>query len=175
MFIDGNNWYHNVKSIVKKPREIDFLKLSKEIEKKFSLDITEVRYYNSIPDIELGEEVYYKHMIFLAKLKQKGIIVNTAKLKKIKSEGKSLRVEKGIDVLIAVDMIKKTLLDKSCDACVLISGDSDFVPVMKLIKERGKEVLTTSVIKGYARELLQGEFRFWIMKRQEVNKCKETY
>ena len=171
MFIDGNNWYHNVKSVVEKPRAIDFRKLSEMVSKRFDLNVVDIRYYNSIPDIEFSEEVYYKHMVFLASLKQKGLLVNTNKLKRVMTNGKSLRVEKGIDVMIVVDMIKKTLLEKECECCVLISGDSDFVPAMRLIKSEGKEVLTASVLKGYARELLQGEFRFWILKKGDVEKC----
>jgi len=175
MFVDGNNWYHNVKSVVPKPRAIDFRKLSDMIAKHFDLDVVWIRYYNSVPDIELGEENYYKHMVFLAGLKQKGLEVNTTKLKKIRTNGKTLRVEKGIDVMIAMDMASKTLFDKECDCCVLISGDSDFVPAMRLIKNEGKEVLTVSVLRGYARELLQGEFRFWILKKGDVSKCFGGY
>jgi len=171
MFVDGNNWYHNVKSVVEKPRGIDFRKLADMVAEHFDLNIVEIRYYNSVPDIELGDENYYKHMVFLAGLKQKGLIVNTAKLKKIRAGGKTLRVEKGIDVMIAADMISKTLLEGECECSVLISGDSDFVPVMRLAKSTGNEILTTSVLKGYARELLQGEFRFWIMKKDDVMKC----
>jgi len=175
VFVDGNNWYHNVKSVVEKPKSVDFGKLTDMIAERFDLNIVDIRYYNSVPDIEYSEEVYYKHMVFLAGLKQKGLLVNTNKLKRVKTNGKVLRVEKGIDVMIVVDMIKKTLLEKECDCCVLISGDSDFVPAMRLIKSEGKEVLTTSVLKGYARELLQGEFRFWIMKKGDVEKCFGGY
>lgn len=175
MFVDGNNWYHNVKSVVEKPRAIDFRKMAEMVARHFDLDIVGIRYYNSVPDIELGEDNYYKHMVFLAGLKNKGLVVNTAKLKKIRVDGKVLRVEKGIDVMITTDMISKTLLEKECECCVLISGDSDFVPVMRLIKGAGKEVLTVSVLKGYARELLQGEFRFWILKKGDVVKCFGGY
>ena len=175
VFIDGNNWYHNVKSVVKKPRSVDFQKLSNLIADHFDLDILGIRYYNSTPDIELGEDNYYKHMVFLAGLKKKGFEVNTNKLKKIKTNGKVIRVEKGIDVTIAVDMINKTLIENECDCCVLVSGDSDFVPAMRLIKKSGNEVLTTSVLKGYARELLQGEFRFLILKKTDVEKCCGGY
>ena len=171
IFIDGNNWYHNIKTIVKKPKSVDLIKLSKMIAKHFDLDITEIRYYNSTPDIGLGEDTYYKHMVFLADLKRKGLTVNTAKLKKIKVNGKVIRVEKGIDVMISADMANKTLIEKTCDCCVLITGDSDYVPVMRMIKQGGKEVLTVSVLRGYARELLQGEFRFWILKKTDLLKC----
>jgi uncharacterized LabA/DUF88 family protein len=175
VFVDGNNWYHNVKSVVEKPRAIDFRKLAKLIAENFDLNVLGIRYYNSTPDVGLGEENYYKHMVFLASLKKKGLEVNTAKLKKILVNGKIIRVEKGIDVMISVDMVNKTLLEQECDCCVLISGDSDFVPVMRLIKKAGKEVLTTSVLRGYARELLQGEFRFWILKKGDVVKCFGGY
>ena len=175
VFIDGNNWYHNVKALINKPKSVDFKKLSDMIAGHFDLDIVGIRYYNSTPDIDLGEDNYYKHMVFLAGLKRKGLEVNTNKLKKIKANGKIIRVEKGIDVMIAVDMINKVLVEKECDCCVLISGDSDFVPVMRLIKKSGKEALTASVLRGYARELLQGEFRFWILKKNDIVKSFMGY
>ena len=175
VFVDGNNWYHNVKSVVEKPRAIDFEKLAGSVAKHFDLDVLGIRYYNSTPDIDLGEDNYYKHMVFLAGLKRKGFIVNTNKLKKIRANGKVIRVEKGVDVMIATDMIRKSLVEGVCDCCILISGDSDFVPVMRTIKKAGKEVLTTSVLRGYARELLQGEFRFWIMKKGDIVKCFGGY
>jgi len=170
MFIDGNNWYHNLKSSVK-PRTISFKKLADMLAEHFDLEIKEIRYYNSTPDIGLGDEVYYKHMVFLAKLKKQGIKVYTRKLKKIKENGKILRIEKGIDVMISADLVSKALVEKECDTCVLITGDSDYAPVMQLIKKAGKEVITTSVLKGYARELLQGDFRFWILKKADLKKC----
>jgi len=171
IFIDGNNWYHNLKSIIDKPRTIDLKKLSKMICERFNLSLVEIRYYNSIPDIELGDVLYYKHMVFLDKLKKSGVVVRTRKLKKIREGGKILRVEKGVDVMISTDIVSKALVENECDCCVLISGDADFFPVMQLIKKAGKEVLTVSVLKGYARELLQGEFRFWILKKDDLNRC----
>jgi len=105
------------------------------IAENFDLDIIDIRYYNSTPDIDLGEDNYYKHMVFLAGLKKSGIVVNTNKLKKIRVDGKVLRVEKGVDVMITTDMMRKSLVENMCDCCVLISGDSDFVPVMRAIKK----------------------------------------
>lgn len=171
MFIDGNNWYHNSKAINKDYKSLDFKKLAGMIARHFDLDVREIRYYNSTPDIGLGENNYYKHMVFLAKLKNQGLNVKTRKLKKIKENGKMIRIEKGVDVMIASDMVDRAIVNDGCDCCVLISGDSDFVPIMQLIKDSGKEALTTSVLKGYARELLQGDFRFWILKKSDLNKC----
>lgn len=175
VFIDGNNWYHNCKALIDKPRIVDFKKLCNLISEHFDLDIKEIRYYNSIPDIESGDDVYYKHMVFLANLKKQGVLVFTRKLKKVRQAGKILRIEKGIDIMIAADMVNKSLIEKDCECCLLITGDSDYVPVMQLIKKAKKEVITSSVLRGYARELLQGEFRFWILKKEDLNKCIGRY
>ncbi len=171
VFVDGNNWYHNVKSIIKKPRGIDFGKLGDLIADKFGLKILEIRYYNSVPDIELGEENYYKHMVFLAGLKRRGVVVNTRKLKVIRSGGKKLRIEKGVDVKVAADMIDFCLVAERCDVCILISGDADFLPAMDIIKKQAKEVITASVSKGYSRDLRAGKFRYLVLKRDDLEKC----
>jgi len=175
IFIDGNNWYHNAKIMFKKPRVVNLEKLSRMICDNFNLEIVEIRYYNSIPDIELGEENYYKHMVFLAGLKKKGIVVNTRRLKIINARGIKLRVEKGVDVMVAADMIDLCLIKKKCDVCVLVSGDADFLPAMKLIKEQGKEVITASVSRGYSRDLRNGDFRYLVLKKPDLKKCFEGY
>ena len=168
IFIDGSNWYHNCKSVIK-PGKIDFIKLSKFICDKFQLELKEIRYYNSVPDISDGEEVYYKHMKFLEELKKQRIIVQTRKLKKIIKD--NISVEKGVDVLISADMIKKSLVDDDCEVCILLSGDADFIPVMEIIKEAKKEAITSCVLQGYGRELLQGNFRYLILKKEDLEKC----
>ncbi len=169
VFIDGSNWYHNSKPLIKKSKRIDFNCLSKFICKKFNLELKEVRYYNAIPDIKDNEDLYYNHLTFLDKLKKEGIIVRTRKLKYIKKL--KTKIEKGVDVLIASDMIRKTLVEKDCQVCVLISGDADFIPVMEIIKDSKNEAITCSVINGYSRELLQGKFRYLILREKDLDNC----
>ncbi len=174
IFIDGSNWYHNVKSYFKKPKVINLKKLAEKICENFDLKLEKIYYYNGIPLIEDSEETYYKHMVFLAGLKRQGINVKTRKLKKITNKGVTIKIEKGVDVMIAADMVDKCLLEDECDCCVLVSGDSDFVPIMHLIKKQKKEVITASVIKGYAREMLQGDFRYLILKKKDLESCFST-
>ena len=171
VFVDGNNWYHNVKSLIRKPRGLDFGKIGELVCDRFGLDLLEVRYYNSVPDIDLGEENYYKHMVFLAGLKKKGVVVNTRKLKVVRSMGKKFRVEKGVDVSIASDMIDFCLVRRMCDVCVLLSGDADFLPAMNVIKGQGCEVITASVGKGYSRDLRSGDFRYVVLKKGDLDGC----
>jgi uncharacterized LabA/DUF88 family protein len=171
VFIDGSNWYHNSKKLINKDRRIDFNCLSGYICDKFDLNLKQVRYYNAVPDIKDNKEIYYNHIEFLDKLRKDNITVKTRKLKYIKKL--KTKIEKGVDVLIASDMIRKTLVDKECQVCVLISGDADFIPVMEIIKDSKKEVITCSVLNGYARELLQGRFRYFILSKDDLDKCSK--
>lgn len=171
VFIDGSNWYHNSKSMIKKSKRIDFNCLAKFICDNFNLNLKQVRYYNAVPDISDNKEIYYNHIEFLDKLKKDNIIVKTRKLKYIKKL--KIKIEKGVDVLIASEMVRKTLVEKECQVCILISGDADFIPVMEIIKDSKNEAITCSVINGYARELLQGKFRYLILKKEDLDSCSK--
>ena len=48
-------------------------------------------------------------------------------------------IEKKIDIQIAIDMVSLAY-ENSYDTAVLVSGDGDFVPVVKKIRELGKNV-----------------------------------
>ncbi len=167
--IDGSNFYHNTKDLISESKRIDFNCLAKLICDKFNFELKQVRYYNAVPDITDNEEVYYNHIGFLDKLKKDQIVVKTRKLKYVKKL--KIKIEKGVDVLIASDMIRKTLVEKECQVCILISGDADFIPSMQIIKEAGYEVITCSVKYGYSNELRQGKFRYFIIKEEDLKKC----
>ena len=169
IFIDGSNFYHNSKSIIDKPGNINFKILGKFICDRYDLELKQIRYYNSIPDISDSEKVYYKHMEFLNNLEKEGILVKTRKLKKIKQL--KIKIEKGVDVMIAADMIRETLVEKQCEVCILISGDADFIPVMEIIKEVGYEVIVSCPRAGFSNELRQGKFRYFILKKEDLENC----
>jgi uncharacterized LabA/DUF88 family protein len=166
MFVDANNWYHNVKGWFV-PSDVDICKIAELISRKKNLDVLEIRWYASIPDIEDDKLKYMRHMGFLSSLKKRGVKVITRKLQKLSNKELKKRredfidswdlcsvckplveasfldlsdhhqKEKGIDVWIAIDMVKEAI-QGNVDCCVLISGDADFVPALNLIKEVGK-------------------------------------
>ncbi len=43
--------------------------------------------------------------------------------------------EKGIDIMIAVDMLNLSVIAKKCDSCILFSGDADFHPALDIIRK----------------------------------------
>ena len=203
VFVDANNWYHNVKKIFR-PSTISIKKVSELICNNLKYDLKEIRWYASIPDITDGEEVYYEHMRFLSELEKEGIKLITRKLQRlsakeiIKKKRETIdsldlcknckplieasfldladisRKEKGVDVWLAIDMVKKSIIDKDCDVCILISGDTDFVPAVKLIQKAKKEVLSAFVPYGYSSEL-RNSTRYFILRKETLIKCFRDY
>ncbi|OGJ19912.1 hypothetical protein A3K73_08140 [Candidatus Pacearchaeota archaeon RBG_13_36_9] len=198
IFMDGNNFYHNLKQMGIKPGNIDFQKLSILICKNFNCSLREVRYYNSMPTIRDGQEIYYSHLSFIDRLKTiKNFTVLTRKLQvhsnkeliKEKQEwinsldlcdsckpvveqnfldviGSVKKKEKGVDVMLAVDLVEYAIKDKA-DILIVFSGDADFVPAMNLAKENNKEVFSVSLSKGYSRELRE-KFKFFVIGRNHL-------
>lgn len=167
VFIDGNNFYHNLKKVIDKPKEINFKKLAEIICLWFDLDLAKIIYYNSIP--KSNDKTYKKHLEFINGLKSKNIIVKTLELQ---GRGEYKR-EKGVDILIATDMVNNCLIKKECDVCILITGDADFIPVMQIIKDSKKEVIVSSVYSGFSNRFREGKFRYLILKKQDVLRCLE--
>jgi len=202
IFVDANNWYHNLKRSIR-PSRVDTCKLGELISKKYDLKIIEIRWYVSMPNREDNELIYKMQRSFLGHLQKQGVKIITRKLqrlstKELKNKRQELidscelcevcepvvkeaflevadyhKKEKGIDVWIAIDMVKEAMRD-NLDCCVLISGDADFVPAFDLIKEVGKDVLSASVSRGYSNELRQ-KFPYLILKNDDLNKCLKEY
>jgi len=150
-FIDGNNWYHNSKVALEELGNVDFKKLAKMICSMFDLELVCVKYYNAMPNE--NSKSFWKHRRFIDILRGEGLIVKT---KELSGVGKFVR-EKGIDVMITMDMVRESVVDKRCDVCVLLSGDADFLPAIEIIKELGCECISCSVIEGYSKELRSGD------------------
>jgi len=203
VFVDANNWYHNVKKYYN-PSKVDIIKIAEFIIKLKGYSLAELRWYVSVPSIEDGKRMYFQHLSFLDRLKNRGIRVITRKLQRL--SGKEIfkrkrelldslhlckickpivdsqfleiadikKKEKGVDVAIVVDMINKCLITGECEVCILISGDADFVPALELIKNRGKEVLSSAVPLGYSSELRE-KFPYLILSPDTLKRCFRDY
>ncbi len=206
LFIDGNNWYYNSKKIIKPAhidfkKLANFIcnKYNFKIKQiRYYNSIPDIRdselnYYNHMKFLNDLEKRGIK--VFTRKLqknstkeivKEKKEIIDSLDLcptcKPIVKQncndciGNVKKKEKGIDIKIAVDIVRKCIIENECDKCILITGDADFIPALQVVKDSGKEVITSSVINGYSRGLRDGRFRYFILNRKDIiNNCLKDY
>jgi len=131
VFIDGNNFYHNLKQMKIKPSNIDFGKLTEFIGQHFGVSLKEVRYYNSMPTLRDGKELYYSHLKFIDGLRKiPKFIIKTRKLQ-VHSTKELLKEKR--------DLIESMEL---CDNCKPIVEENilDVIGNVKK-KEKGVDVM----------------------------------
>ena len=84
-------------------------------------------------------------------LKRSGFVVRTKPVKKIRIAHGVYQWKGDFDVELTMDMLDGI---SSYDTAILMSGDSDFAPVIDRIKAQGKRVLVMSVKGHISKELL---------------------
>ncbi|WP_456403127.1 LabA-like NYN domain-containing protein [Persephonella sp.] len=133
IFIDGGNMFHvsnHYQIKINYKKLVDILRKDRWLLRAY--------FYTGIPTGDLPKEVreqFKRQQGFLNELQNIGIKVKTIPLKRT-PEG---YIEKGIDILLATDMVSLAFRN-AYDTAVLVSGDSDYVPVVKEIQELGKRV-----------------------------------
>lgn len=137
IFIDGSNFYHSLKRyrIKRKFQEIiEVLGKGK--------NIVNIFYYIASLDKTFDEERYLKHQNFLEKLKEiPNFNVVLCNLRKTTTKDGSIEFAiKGDDIHLANDLIKGAFKDEF-DEAIIVSGDEDFIPAIKIVKELNKKVI----------------------------------
>ena len=139
IFIDGGYLRKEIKKIFGHDK-IDFSKLANLLIGLISFghirgELIRVFYYDAIVDPKDAnyddQEQYIKNI-----LNHDFYEVRLGRL--IKTEGGSYK-QKGVDVLLAVDMITKAYLDQY-ERAILVGGDDDLLDVVKAVKDTGKRV-----------------------------------
>ncbi|MBI2464628.1 NYN domain-containing protein [Candidatus Shapirobacteria bacterium] len=157
LFIDGENLRHYVEKVLLENgfKKYEYSILSVNFEKMFQqalkgLNITNKTYYSaklqSIPETEVISKLLIEKQRFLkTKLEKQGytfMISGTVRPQFVEKDGKKKIdfKEKGVDVRIAVDLIKAAV-DKEYKTVVLCSSDSDLQPAIKEARNRGLEIV----------------------------------
>jgi uncharacterized LabA/DUF88 family protein len=137
IFIDGSNLYHSLRN--SKVKEIDFQKLIKFLVKERLL--IGVFYYNAPLDISIDENKYWEMQRFFEMLRKlPGFNVILCRRKKYTKEDGTLGFEmKGDDVHLAIDMVSGAY-ENLYDTAIIVSGDEDFVPLIKKLQKLRKRV-----------------------------------
>ena len=133
IFIDGSNLYHVLKQNTDK-QNLDYKKFSDKL--CGDRELIRTYYYNIRQESPDNPQLAQSQDRFLNGLYQTEFL--EVKLGIWKQRGQTM-VEKGVDVMIASDLISHAYEDHY-DTAILVSGDADFYPALQVVKDTGKQV-----------------------------------
>ncbi len=139
VFIDGAYLSFISKYFGKgKPLKYKIEKFAIHLCKELDLFCEEIYYYTAPPykspvptEIEKQRQKNYDRFISKLKLTKPKIIVREGRCQKINNKFQ----QKGVDTLMTMDLLKITEQGKT-NSIIIITSDTDFVPIIKDIKER---------------------------------------
>ena len=138
LFIDGNNIYGGMKELKLKsdptlPDFPDFSKLGRLLAQHRK--IIRSFFYTGQFDPKKNP-VEYRRQSFVFNRIRESCSMRFGRLLQRES---GIYIEKGVDVLLTIDMIRLARLN-SYDTAILLSGDGDFIETVKEVREMGKRV-----------------------------------
>ena len=133
IFIDGSNLYHVLKQNTDK-QNLDYKKFSEKL--SGDRELIRTYYYNIRQESPDNPSLAESQDRFLNALYETDYL--EVKLGIWKQRGNTM-VEKGVDVMIAADLIAHAYEDHY-DTAILVSGDADFYPALQVVKDTGKQV-----------------------------------
>ena len=133
IFIDGSNLYHVLKQNTDK-RNLDYKKFAQKL--CGDRELIRTYYYNIRQESPDNPKLAESQDRFLNALYETDYL--EVKLGIWKQRGDTM-VEKGVDVMIAADLISHAYEDHY-DTAILVSGDADFYPALQVVKDTGKQV-----------------------------------
>lgn len=133
IFIDGSNLYHVLKQNTDK-QNLDYKKFSEKL--CGDRELIRTYYYNIRQESPDNPKLAESQDRFLNALYETDYL--EVKLGIWKQRGQTM-VEKGVDVMIASDLIAHAYEDHY-DTAILVSGDADFYPALQVVKDTGKQV-----------------------------------
>lgn len=140
IIFDASNFYFKIKTLdIAHKSRFDYLKFSEWIAKNTLLTdkFYAVGEFKAKPtDKKEIRETMAKQQELIGRIEKDGFIIQLGYL--LKSGGSYH--EKGVDVQLAVDIMKGAYLD-TYDICYLVSSDTDLLPAIAEAKNRGKKIV----------------------------------
>lgn len=140
VFVDAANILYSQQTLCWR---VDYEKLKKYFESE--CDLRTIYFYTG----RVGEN--HKQNFFIQKLERMGYIVKTKEVKRIKVSKSSYEWKGNLDVELTIDVLGNI---SNFDTLILMSGDSDFAPLLDAVKAQYKRVLAMSTKGHVAKELL---------------------
>ena len=140
VFIDAANILYSQQAL---RWRVDYKKLKEYFEKE--CDLRAIYFYTG----RVGEN--HKQNSFIKKLEHLGYVVKAKEVKRIKVSKSAYEWKGNLDVELAIDVLGNI---NNFDTLILMSGDSDFAPLLDVAKAQHKRVLVMSTKGHIAKELL---------------------
>ena len=160
----------------------DIITFSKNLAKKQKLICEHVYYYTAPPfrsdkSSKEEEERYNRYENFKNKLsKDKIISIREGRCQRLKIDGKFVFGQKGVDSLAIIDLMSIPLEHKEIKKIILVANDSDFVPVVKKLKQLNIEVILYTYYSkkrdssfSRSNELLKTVSRYAQLSKEDFN------
>jgi uncharacterized LabA/DUF88 family protein len=137
LYVDGSNLYGGISELLNKGEYIYFAQILKEVDKDYNID--RVKFYATYL-LEEPKSVLSKRRFIKA---QHEFIKSARMVDKVEFHkgyfSPTSKKEKGVDVKMAVDMVKD-VYEENCDQTIIMSGDDDFLYAIKCIRALNKPV-----------------------------------
>lgn len=134
IFIDGANVVYQQRQLGWK---LDWAKLLEFVNQKYQ--VVSARYYTAVKEVQSDEQKSFHRM-----LAKTGYSLKTKILKKINDPENELPIYKGnLDIELVIDAL--TTVDQY-DVFILLSGDSDFIPLISTLRQQRKVVKAFSTM-----------------------------
>jgi uncharacterized LabA/DUF88 family protein len=133
IFIDGSNLYHGLKNSLRR-QDLNFTEFITKLCGNRKLFRT--YYYNVFQDATKFPETYREQAEFLDILNKTPYLEVRLGSTKV---AQGVPVERGIDIMLATDLLYYAWHDLY-DVAILVSGDSDFIYAVQVVKNMGKHV-----------------------------------
>ena len=141
VYIDGANFFGGLRSINEKYTDsrFDFERYIRKIIGKRKL--ATVYYYNASLKQQINPKIFRKQQMFFERLRKidKFNVILCRRQRRQNQDGNHYYTIKGDDIHLAIDMLKDAY-ENRYDTAILISGDGDFAPLVKYVKQKGKRV-----------------------------------
>ena len=131
IFIDGSNLYHSMKNNFGR-NDLNYTEFANKLSNGRRL--FRIYYYNVLQEPSQYPDSYREQQDFLEALRKTPYLEI-----RLGSTKKAQGVEKGVDVMIATDLLYFAW-SGFYDVAILVSGDADFAYAVQAVKNMGKHV-----------------------------------
>lgn len=125
----------------------DLIKLSDNLSEKENLSCNKIFYYTA-PPFQSGKPTknestrYKKYLSFKDKLlRYSKIIIREGRCQRLKIENDFTYKQKGVDILLAMDLTSIPIKFPNIKTIILLTTDSDFVPLIEDLKQQNINII----------------------------------